>query len=261
LHRSEAKAEIESFGGVEAVVEDAVHAVHKAMRGTTMHFNRPYVFSMCVPLDERVRNNGLLSQWRGYGRDGGYAIVFDPADFEELLAQEAAEFAYQYLSLGDVFYYGESSDQPAMEEVREAESTIESVAEKMFGPQGNPEVVSEMYVPVTMLSTLFKHWGFAEEREVRVVAIPLHHDSTEEASEAFVGKQRKIEHFLPKEGLLVPYIELFRRKVGGNKLPIRKLIVGPHSEKEKRLHSARSMLEANGYDVPVVASEIPYLGR
>lgn len=255
------KAKVEAFGGVEAVAQDAVQAVLASMRGTTMRFNRPYVFSMCFALDARVKNNGLLSQWRGYGRDGGYAIVFDPSGVEELLLQEGSAFQYQFLSLGDVFYYGEDSDQPAMEEVLEAEAKIEEVVEKLVGPSGSAEVVADLYVPVTMLSTLYKHWGFAEEQEVRVVAIPLHQEAMEKSPSKDDDKQRKVEQFLPKDGLLVPYIELFRRIGGERKLPIIKVIVGPHSDKQKRVASTKSLLEANGYDIPVIASEIPYIGR
>lgn len=259
--QAELKAKIEKFGGADAVAKDAVKAVLASMRGTTMRFNRPYIFSMCFALEARVKNNGLLSQWRGYGRDGGYAIVFDPAGIEELLLMEEAEFHYQFLSLGDVFYYGEGPNQPAMEEVREAEAKIESVVERLVGQRGGPEIVGEMYVPVTMLSTLYKHWGFSEEQEVRVVAIPLHPEAVEVSKSQSSDKKQKVAQFLPKEGLLVPYIEMFRRNSGDRKLPIKRVIVGPHPDKEKRVASAKGLLEAQGYDVPVIASDIPYIGR
>ncbi len=35
-----------------------------------------------------AQNDGLLSQWRGYGKDGGYALVFDSQKLEEALKDE-----------------------------------------------------------------------------------------------------------------------------------------------------------------------------
>jgi hypothetical protein len=53
-----------------------------------------YVTCFCGESDdEYVNQNGLLSQWRGYG-DGGFAIVFDTRGIEELLDIESRQFNY-----------------------------------------------------------------------------------------------------------------------------------------------------------------------
>lgn len=46
-----------------------------------------YITSFCATNDLWISQNGLLSQWRGYGLDGGYAIVFDRAEMGKLLDQ------------------------------------------------------------------------------------------------------------------------------------------------------------------------------
>jgi len=49
-----------------------------------------YITSFCTPegAHPAVRAEGLLSQWRYYGQDGGYVLVFDTAQLEELMQTE-----------------------------------------------------------------------------------------------------------------------------------------------------------------------------
>ena len=63
-----------------------------------------YVSSFCTTTDEWVFQNGLLSQWRGYGLDGGYAIVFDAAKLHSLLTVEHEKYYEERLLLADVQY-------------------------------------------------------------------------------------------------------------------------------------------------------------
>jgi hypothetical protein len=62
---------------------------------------------------------------------------------------------------------------------------------------------------------------------------------------------------------LVPYLELFGGAINGpsGKLPIRRILVGPHVERDKRAAAVRSMVKQYGMSVPVEVSGIPYLGR
>lgn len=53
---------------------------------------------------EYTRRNGLLSQWRAYGNQGGLAIVFDTRKLYDVATDELAVFYYNALSLGDVVY-------------------------------------------------------------------------------------------------------------------------------------------------------------
>ncbi|MDY6957205.1 MAG: hypothetical protein SVO96_10100 [Pseudomonadota bacterium] len=62
-----------------------------------------FVFSMSRPKTEAVAAHGLLSQWRGYGHDGGYAIVLDAAGLDRLLQVEG-KFNLCTLSIGSVEY-------------------------------------------------------------------------------------------------------------------------------------------------------------
>lgn len=250
------RSRIERFGGIDAVVEDAVKAVVSSLRSTTLRLNRPHIFSLSTPIDEHTRQNGLLSQWRGYGMDGGYAIVLDAQRFEELLVAEEAAFDYTLLSWGDVYYYGMGSDQPAMEEVATAEATIDAGVEKFV--RGDRDSAGDMYFPISLLSPLYKHRGFAEEREVRVIAIPA--ESKDGDAGNAPDKTMKELKFLSRNGLLVPYIELFSRREK-LELPIKRVIVGPHRERAIRKDSVEMLLQKFGYEVEVVLSDTSYVGK
>ena len=47
-----------------------------------------FVCCFCRPADASAANNGLLSQWRGYGADGGIAICFNVAGLTEVVNAE-----------------------------------------------------------------------------------------------------------------------------------------------------------------------------
>jgi hypothetical protein len=50
------------------------------------------------------REHGLLSQWRGYGKEGGFCLVFDSAALWQLLEQERSSFFYAYTDLQEAHY-------------------------------------------------------------------------------------------------------------------------------------------------------------
>jgi hypothetical protein len=61
----------------------------------------PFITSFCRvdKGDPRVADHGLLSQWRGYGPQGGYAIIFDTDRLKQLLIEEGKKWEY-FLGLG-----------------------------------------------------------------------------------------------------------------------------------------------------------------
>lgn len=68
---------IESDGGSDKVAAAQTGIVTDLLREAMLLFHQPHIFSLSAITNDRVRDNGLLSQWRGYGPDGGYALVFD----------------------------------------------------------------------------------------------------------------------------------------------------------------------------------------
>ena len=69
----------------------------------------PFITSFCSHGQESSyeSNNGLLSQWNRYGRDEGYAIIFDTEALEKRLFKEKEIYGYYYLGFREVIYNDE----------------------------------------------------------------------------------------------------------------------------------------------------------
>jgi hypothetical protein len=235
-------------GGFDASIALEARESTAVIRRATLSTNRPFVLSLSGPSDQRVKQSGLLSQWRGYGGDGGYALVFDTAKLESILHREAESHRYSRIFVGQVYYHDIDPDlQPhATSEVAESEVTVkQGVARLLRG--GTADETEGFYDAVTALSCLCKHWGFWEEREVRVVLLPATEEDTDVAAESALPT-KEIKTFLRGE-TEVPYVELFAHladRAARRNLPIRRVIVGPHRDSSARAKAVRKLLLDRG---------------
>lgn len=235
----------------------------ESIRATTHRFNRPYFACFSTPTNDRVRNDGLLSQWRAYGKDGGYCLVFNSSQLEEIFRAEATSLWYQHAQWGDVHYHQDDDDIANAEpEIHEAEEALrKSIGNFIKNPV--PEELESIFEPVSALSCLVKHWGFHEEREVRIVAIPLNHELVQQGRAC--GEMRAVRQpkMFVRGGTPVPYLDLFAREQNDNlgfRLPITRVIIGPHPQSELRKISVEELLRAKVITAEVVISKIPYVG-
>ncbi len=267
---------IEDRGGISKIKQEDPEILVKLIYDTFLGdghrppLAEPHIASFCTAVDEREKENGLLSQWRGYGSDGGYAIYFDTTKIEELLRKEAENWQYDYLGAGDVLY-SDASDEKIREEIgKHIDDITESIKQfyrVLFSGERDPGKRYEVFGPLlpAMLrcSCLYKHWGFWEEREVRIVAIPQSTTIREFARRN--GRSLKPEKIIKKfvrRSIAVPYLELFEGITisSETRLPVTRILVGPHSEKNNRRKDIESLLRQRGINVPVLVSGIPYLG-
>jgi hypothetical protein len=249
---------ISANGGLDAMVKDGNEVfVDSCYNVLTREF---YIASFCSEnADEYINVNGLLSQWRAYGGDGGFAIVFKTHAFEEMLGSEGKAFRYDSLLLADVIY----SDDEEKYKLELSEHLIEISAhskeifmEKLEEKQEPPDA-EVAYPSFVQCVTRYKHRGFKEEHEVRIVAMPTVLDRSGQEiaeDEYYKSKPEKERKFRDKNGRLTPYIEFFRSL--DTALPIEKIIVGPHKDKDSRAAALRIMLRNT--DIEVTVSEIPY---
>lgn len=254
-------------GGPERAVEQFRRELADVARKTTIELNEPYLVSFCSGNAHGTRTDGLLSQWRGYGTDGGYAIVFDSSRLEEIIGREVLAFEYQFGNFADVDYdFPEAADKPAHPERDEWEAKIQIAFKKFILSRGAEHV--NLHTEISALSSRYKHYGFAEEQEVRIVLVPAHEEVHKAAME--IAKRtgrtlmpRKPIKFRERGGILIPYLELFGGEINGpaGDLPIQRILIGPHPDREKRAVAVRSMVKQYGMSVPVHVSGIPYLGR
>lgn len=255
-------------GGPDQAIEDFKRQLVDLAKKATLNINEPYLVSFCSGNAQHTPDDGLLSQWRGYGTDGGYAIVFDTARLEEsLLKREGRAFEYQFASICDVDYdFPEDSGQSVHPECKEWEADIQHKFKRFI--LSSCAETPHIHEQISALSSRYKHPGFSEEQEVRIVAIPIH-DGVHEMAVKLAKRSgrtlmpRKPIKFRERGGVLIPYLELFGGAINGatGRLPIRRILVGPHVDRDKRAAALRSMVKQYGMSVPVKVSGIPYLGR
>jgi hypothetical protein len=255
---------IEQSGGKENSIRSLSDQLIAAIKDHLISFDEPYVVSFCATKDVNIARDGLLSQWRGYGVDGGYAIVFDTSGLESLLVEENKKHLYLSVYWGDINYYDKANgDKASLDEVYENETMIDkSIANFIRSPR-DENALAEIYGPITMLSCFTKHWGFHEEKEVRIVAVRATSEFASEARELGENRPEKCVHHLSRNGVLVPYVNLFEELTlpTSLKLPIKSIIVGPHPEKLKRKQAIEILLKQCGMSAEVTVSDIPYIPR
>lgn len=124
----------------------------------------PYVTSFCAHTSDNqyVQKNGLLSQWRGYGK-GGYAIVFDTRKLLDLYRLENINYYYSFSILADIVYQGD--DEKFEEEFNDSIEKIKHQFIKYF--ETAKWEIGEIFGDAVSMFTRLKHLGFSEEREVR----------------------------------------------------------------------------------------------
>lgn len=249
----------------EGMLKTIVEALSNAIATTTLRLDI-YVASFSFINADRPGDaeDGLLSQWRGYGQDGGYAIAFDTEGIHTLLEEENKRYQYAFLNFSDVDYHQDDwvSNKNRFSETLDFEQQVIDTCTKV-ACEGLESQLDSLFVPILSQAVRHKHRGFSEEQEVRVAAVRLTRKLLESADGAHGNvPPHKTVSFYPRKGVLVPYIAFFDAIPDDQrKLPIQEIIVGPHPDKLKRKKAIEMRLEELGLNVPVRVSEIPYLGR
>lgn len=246
-------------GGVDLLCEEQSQGLAKVLLESVVNPDPMkqllefYVTSLCSPEGayEGVRAHGLLSQWRYYGQQGGYAIVLDTAKLEELMYLEHDRWKCQ-ISLGDVGYSHETPDVlesriDALQTFRKAISACKFESEKEWEP---------LFDPVLQCFIHYKHWCFAEECEVRLVTVlngPKMREVHKEEGTEWPERERHYYNGVPRIHLF-DGLEVLERP---HRLPITRILVGPEPGQRKREAELLALLDELQYDIPVTLSEMP----
>nr|WP_236901252.1 DUF2971 domain-containing protein [Cupriavidus necator] len=217
-----------------------------------------YITSFCTPNGDysEARNHGLLSQWRYYGGNGGYSLVFDTAELERLMEQEHSVWPCR-LSCGDVSYSSDSAE--VMERRLDSLPSLRNALSVWFKRGSSPEAIEPVLEPFLNCCIHYKHWAFAEEREVRLVAT-LNGERARRLHEIDGSKLvERPRHSFMRGGQSVPHIRLFEGLDVGRapRLPIRRIIVGPGPTQDERETKLKAFLKSKGYVIDVTCSSIP----
>ncbi|MCX7110674.1 MAG: hypothetical protein NTX45_11220 [Proteobacteria bacterium] len=136
---------------------------------------------------------------------------------------------------------------------------LKEIHERILRHENEPPDATKSYPSFASCISRYKDRGFKEEQEVRIIALSsiLNSELRKVAGEDYCNsKPEKERKFRDKNETPTPYIELFRSLK--MPLPIEKIIVGPHKDKEARAAALRVMLRST--DIKVTVSEIPFIG-
>jgi hypothetical protein len=223
----------------------------------------PFITSFCTvdKNNERVAKHGLLSQWRGYGSQGGYVIVFSTEGLIQLMVEERSKWNY-FVGFGGDVVYSSADDNEIYDEFRKQIDGIQEGWAQTLRTR-DPRALNSVGPHFISCACRYKHWGFCEEQEFRFVAVPTAPKIIEFGRHEgrTVTPRKPICSFL-RNGTPIPYLNLFEGITGhsGKQLPITRTIVGPHPDKEKRKVAVEALLRENGIQANVSTSAIPYLG-
>lgn len=210
----------------------------------------PHITSFCTHGQDReyVQRNGLLSQWRGYGDEAGFAIVLDTLQLESMLERELERYDYVAMRMFDVQYHTDASS------IRDTFGIfLDRMAEFWFlPPSERRNDLGEEFDLFLSTAPRLKHGAFFEEREVRIVAFPVFQEYRDYRVRHSMGHPAKLIKPLIKGGMK-PHIVLFEGDGAG--LPIKRIIVGP-SKNQKRDYEWLVDLVKGKIDVH--ASETPF---
>ena len=229
---------------------------------STMRTLHIFITCFCRPNSEIDFQDGLLSQWRGYGGSNGYALHFSRSKLDEW-TQGVRRISTKYsCSFDNVYYdlnnpykdkvlehkdlylktYTNYLDIRAEQEqdLRKANELIDANPQILWPDLKSMKVMLERFV-MYLLHTKNSH--FSEEREYRMSVV-------------LTGQLDDVE-FFNKNGVLVPYIKSSR--ISESLLDcIEGIIVGPGPHQDIRHQSVSYLLTSLGLKKKVRLSKIPY---
>lgn len=221
-------------------------------------FNRmnAYLACFCQAADRETFYHGLLSQWRAYGVDGGYAIQFNKTKLIDTIEKSRKGNPSRYV-LQQVYY---SKENPLKEELLKYQEQFHSSFEKYLTELADPKFFEREYMPnpiadltldaleaLTKYLLFTKNSHFSEEREVRLGQIEVISPNS---------AKHEVE-FLNRNGLIVPY-----KRTDNESLQlldcIEGVVVGPSPRVPARYASVKELVRTTDRKILVRASEIPF---
>ncbi|RUM18783.1 DUF2971 domain-containing protein [Rhizobium phaseoli] len=193
------------------------------------NFERPAAYIVCF-----CERSDILSQWRGYASRQGVSITFKMSGLRSCFSELDAE-------LLQVAYGINEAKRHLRTAIAEKFPDIVDDFDYMLGTEEDDAIRRKFKDLLATLVPRFKHYGFREEQEWRLVVRNPPIDKLK---------------FRPRGQLMLPYLEL---KSKNKKLPISAVRIGPGVNDEAVEKSIRFFLETCGYDPDLVeTSSTPY---
>ena len=219
-----------------------------------------YITCFCRAKSELEYQDGLLSQWRGYGGAGGYALQFSHSKMTNWTTRTLENKESHKYIFYDVYY---SLDNPFKDIVLDHKdffqetymNYLDNVAIRLQKLENGDEPIDSDFklvlpdaftgplMALLLYRILTKNSHFSEERECRMTILDPPDD---------------IEFFI-RNGVIVPYTktpqapESFMDCIEG-------VIVGPGANQQVRYQGVQHLLKSLDMEIEVRLSKIPYSG-
>jgi hypothetical protein len=215
-----------------------------------------YITCFCRASSEEDFFHGLLSQWRGYGSDGGYAIQFSRTRLAEVIAKANKSLGLNF-ELTDVHY---TTENPFAEEVKKHRAAylqsfvdlVDSVITFDFSKPSIPNPLAPLKngsleaLLEYLIQTKNRHFSEENERRLSLVDAVAKKDA-----------QRPLS-YLNRGGLLVPYVCTPSNSIDVVSC-IDWIVVGPNARPDARFRATCHLVESLGLNIKVRPSHIPYV--
>jgi hypothetical protein len=183
--------------------------------------------------------------------------VFDTAELTKLLGHEFDSHYLVHLNIDAVHY--DVVDTSVEQLFPILLSRCDYFFSHVLRGSLRPPMVEDGFAPFVAAATLFKHQGFREESEVRIVAIPGSREILDQVQKEHADfRPAPLKPILSTEkedGTKRHHIALFESlKI---KLPIKRIIVGPSRNQDGNYRRARELI---GADIQIARSETPFIG-
>jgi hypothetical protein len=231
-----------SSGPTKTMLERIVHCGVDDLES----FVGRYVACLCEDGD-------LLSQWRGYGAEGGGFSIGIETRFARWHDCSHPDPLYH---LRRVEYEPERQRQAIIDAVHWVCTVFETMVER-YGALDRescilPLCCAKFRSQVFEMLSCFKDPGYREENEWRLLAIlDLHRSGA-------------LVKYRARSGMVVPYIEIGVSDVAGihaGRMPVAEVVCGPMTHPELAQRSVRLLLDNSGYPWTTTAvrrSKIPF---
>lgn len=250
----EADSRVNTFRHRGVDIREYADKFEQTIFSFALNFFCVYITCFCKPSGKEDFLHGLLSQWRGYGVDGGYALQFSRERLEERVSQVNKNLDLNY-ELEDVYY---TPDNPFKDKVAVHADPFISAYLKHLDMLANINFDKESVrspiadLPGGPLESLLdyiihtKSGHFGEEKECRMSVL--------EPVSSELGFL-SVDYF-NRNGFIVPFT---RTPQDFNILEcVDWIIVGPGPRIENRFNSVSQMVRKMGLNIKVRPSHIPF---
>ncbi|HEU4982286.1 MAG TPA: DUF2971 domain-containing protein [Acidobacteriaceae bacterium] len=208
--------------------------------------------------------DNLLSQWRAYGKSGGYSLGMPISTSHTKLHPEPKTYTNRLIK---VVYDRVIQIQTCVSLLKDIASAVQGIDaaianQNQYSPlryEGFYELIQDLIIEKIVA---FKNPAFAEEQEWRLVARQrrLMKQGVDDG-----GKSPTEVYFRTSRGLMVPYIKLIPWQnpslPGKPMFPLSSIRFGPMLNRAKGESALRGLLQLNRFqnDISIVGSDIPVL--